>query len=107
MMKRGTFILSALALFPLSIFAKIKTNIFMRTEKAFKVKAGEARFGEHYKMKGVTLNNLDIKISGTDTENDLAVFEQTGLTPNGGPPLHIPLSRTNGFMLLKESICFR
>ena len=70
-MKRGTFILSALALFPLSIFAKIKTNIFMRTEKAFKVKAGEARFGEHYKMKGVTLNNLDIKISGTDTENDL------------------------------------
>ena len=80
MMKRGTFILSALALFPLSIFAKIKTNIFMRTEKAFKVKAGEARFGEHYKMKGVTLNNLDIKISGTDTENDLAVFEPVSYT---------------------------
>ncbi|MEB2781299.1 hypothetical protein U3A58_12935 [Algoriphagus sp. C2-6-M1] len=32
-MKRGTFILSALALFPLSVFAKIKTNIFLRTEK--------------------------------------------------------------------------
>ena len=88
-MKRASFILSALALFPLSIFAKIKTNIFMRTDKGFKVSAGEARFGEHFKMKGVTLNTLDIKISGTDTENDLAVFEQTGLTPNGGPPLHI------------------
>ena len=60
-MKRGTFILSALAFFPLSIFAKIKTNILMRTNKGFKVKAGEARFGEHYKMKGVTLNNLDLK----------------------------------------------
>ena len=88
-MKRDKFILYTLALFPLIIFAKIKTKLFMRTENGFKVSSGEARFGKHYKMKGVTLNNLDIKISGTDTENDLAVFEQTGLTPNGGPPLHI------------------
>ncbi|HCY81657.1 MAG TPA: cupin, partial [Xanthomarina gelatinilytica] len=61
----------------------------MRTNKGFKVNSGEARSGKHYKMKGVTLNILDIKISGSDTDNDLAVFEQTGLTPKGGPPLHI------------------
>lgn len=61
----------------------------MRADKGFTVKAGEARFGEHYKMKGVTLNTLDIKISSSDTAGDIAVFEQTGLTPNGGPPLHI------------------
>jgi hypothetical protein len=106
-MNRGAFILSALALFPFSIFAKFKTNIFMRTEKGFKVKAGEARFGEHYKMKGITPNNLDIKISGTDTDNDLAVFEQTGLTPNGGPPLHIHPFQDEWFMSLKESIYFK
>lgn len=52
----------------------------MRTEKGFTVKSGEARFGEHYKMKGVTLNILDNKISGSDTENELAIFEQSGLT---------------------------
>ena len=61
----------------------------MQTNKSFKVKSGEARFGIHYKMKGVTFNTLDIKISGADTGGNVAVFEQTGLTPYGGPPLHI------------------
>jgi len=61
----------------------------MRTVKGFKVNSGEARFGTRYKMKGITSNTLDIKISRKDTENELAVFEQTGSTPNGGPPLHI------------------
>ena len=98
-MKRGTFILSALALFPLSIFTKLKNRLSIRTKKGFKVDAGEARFGEHYTMKGVTLNNLDIRISGLDTENDLAVFEQTGLTPFGGPPMQFLLS------LGEQSIC--
>ena len=56
----------------------------MRTEKGFKVDSGEARFGTHYKMKGVTINTLDIKISGKDTNDDLSVLEQTGLTPKGG-----------------------
>ena len=69
--------------------AKAKEFILPSPSKGFKVSAGEARFGKHYKMKGVTLNNLDIKISGADTENNMAVFEQTGFTPNGGPPLHV------------------
>ena len=106
-MKRGTFILSALALFPLSIFAEIRTNFFMRTVKGFKVRAGEARFGEHYKMKGVTQNNLDIKISGSDTENELAVFEQTGLTPNGGPPLHIHPLQDEWFYVIEGEYLFQ
>ena len=55
--------------------------------QGFKVNSGEARFGIHYQMKGVTLYTLDIIISGKDTENSLTVFEQTGLTPKGGPPL--------------------
>ena len=106
-MKRSTFLLSALAFIPLNIFARIKKNIFMRTEKGFKVKAGEARFGKSYKMKGITSNNLDIKISGTDTENDLAVFEQTGFNKNGGPPMHIHLFQDEWFYVLEGEYLFQ
>lgn len=79
----------------------------MRTEKGFTVKSGEARFGEHYKMKGVTLNILDIKISKTDTENELAIFEQSGLTPNGGPPLHIHPYQDEWFYIIEGEYLFQ
>jgi quercetin dioxygenase-like cupin family protein len=79
----------------------------MRTNRGFKVKAGDARFGTHYKMKGVTLNTLDIKISGADTEGDLAVFEQTGLTPNGGPPLHIHPFQDEWFYVIEGEYLFQ
>lgn len=88
-MKRRNFILTTITTIPLVACSKMNKEEIISTEKGFKVNNGEARFGEHYKMKGVTLNNLDIKISGKDTNNRIAVFEQTGLTPNGGPPLHI------------------
>jgi len=106
-MKREKFILTLLSVFPLTMLAKIKTNFFMRTNKGFKVAAGEARFGEHFKMKGVTINTLDIKISGADTENDLAVFEQTGLTPNGGPPLHIHPFQDEWFYVIEGEYLFQ
>lgn len=79
----------------------------MRQDKGFKVKAGEARFGKHYKMKGVTLNTLDIKISTKDSDGDLAVFEQTGLTPNGGPPLHIHPFQDEWFYVIEGEYLFQ
>ncbi len=106
-MKRTTFLLTSLSILPLALLAKIKTKLAMRAEKGFKVKAGEARFGVHFKMKGVTLNNLDIKISGSDTQNDLAVFEQTGLTPNGGPPLHIHPFQDEWFYVIDGEYLFQ
>ncbi len=106
-MKRSRFILSALALFPLSVFAKFRPFSLSRTGAGFKVASGEARFGEHFKMKGVTLNNLDIKISGSDTENDLAMFEQTGFTPNGGPPLHIHPFQDEWFYVIEGEYHFQ
>ena len=106
-MKRGKFILSIFSILPISALAKINTKYFMRTEKGFKVDAGDARFGKHYKMKGVTLNNLDIKISGKDTENELAVFEQVGLTPNGGPPLHIHPVQDEWFYVIEGAYIFQ
>ena len=79
----------------------------MRTSSGFKVTSGEARFGIHYKMKGITLNTLDIKISGKDTDNEVAVFEQTGLTPNGGPPLHIHPEQDEWFYVIEGDYLFQ
>lgn len=79
----------------------------MRTDKGFKVRSGEARYGEHYKMKGVTLNTLDIKISSDDTNGAVAVFEQTGLTPKGGPPLHIHPFQDEWFYVVEGEYIFQ
>jgi quercetin dioxygenase-like cupin family protein len=114
-LNRWKFILTLLTIYPIHIFAKEKSNITkiiehgikLRTDTGFKVSLGEARFGKHYKMKGITLNTLDIKISAKDTDGDLAVFEQTGLTPNGGPPLHIHPFQDEWFYVLEGSYIFQ
>lgn len=107
MMQRKKFIGLVMAALPLSVLGAVREKLPDRTEKGFQVKAGEARFGVHYKMKGITLNNLDIKISGADTNNDLAVFEQTGLTPNGGPPLHIHPNQDEWFYVIEGEYIFQ
>lgn len=106
-MKRRRFILSALVFYSITLLAKLKGNSIMRTDKGFKINTGEARFGKHYKMKGVTSNTLDIKISGKDTDGDLAVFEQNGLTPKGGPPLHIHPFQDEWFYLIEGAYLFQ
>ncbi len=106
-MKRKNFILATLATIPVPTFAGVTKDIKFRDNKGFKVASGEARFGVHYKMKGVTVNTLDIKISGEDTDNDLAVFEQIGLTPNGGPPLHIHLKQDEWFYVVEGEYLFQ
>ena len=106
-MKRVHFILSAFAVFPLSAFSKISGKITTSISKAFKVNSGEARFGEHFKMKGVTLNVLDSKISSKDTNGDLAVFEQNGFTPKGGTPLHIHPNQDEFFYIIEGEYLFQ
>jgi len=80
---------------------------FRQYSNVRKCGSGEARFGKHYKMKGVTLNILDIKISGKDTENDLDVFEQTELTPKGGPLLHIHPNQDEWFYIVEGEYLFQ
>ena len=106
-MKRRHFILTTLAILPLTTFAKFTSRIMTRTNKGFKVNSGEARYGIHYRMKGVTLNVLDIKISSKDTDGDLAVFEQSGFTPQGGPPLHIHLHQDEFFYIVEGEYLFQ
>lgn len=106
-MQRRKFILATLALYPATLFAKFKKLTMDRTNKGFKVKAGEARFGESYTMKGVTANTLDIKISGKDTNEGIAVFEQTGHTLNGGPPLHVHPFQDEWFYVVEGAYYFQ
>ncbi|MCF3107996.1 cupin domain-containing protein [Niabella sp. CC-SYL272] len=103
-MKRNQFIAVVLSLFA---WMKTKAINVQQTVKGFKVPAGEARFGIPYNMKGVTLNQLDIKISGKDTDSRLAVFEQTSLTYKGGPPLHLHLNQDEWFYVLEGKYRFR
>jgi len=106
-MKRGKFILTAISILPLTSFARITTKIMTRTNTGFKVKSGEARFGKHFKMKGVTLNVLDNKISSKDTDGDLSVFEQNGFTPKGGPPLHLHPYQDEFFYIINGEYLFQ
>lgn len=106
-MRRKKFILITLAIIPLTSFAKLTNKIMTITNKGFKVNAGEARFGIHYKMKGVTLNVLDIKISSKDTDGNIAVFEQNGFTPKGGPPLHIHHYQDEFFYIIEGEYLFQ
>jgi quercetin dioxygenase-like cupin family protein len=78
-----------------------------RNNKGFTVKAGEDRFGEHTKMAGVTSNVLDVKVSSKDTNGELTVFEQTGFTPKGGPPLHIHLFQDEMFYVIEGDYLFQ
>jgi quercetin dioxygenase-like cupin family protein len=105
-MKRKSFLTTAFAFVPFSIFALSFKNR-NRTNRGFRVNADEARFGVHYKMKGVTLNLLDIKISSKDTDGDIAVFEQNGFTPKGGPPLHIHLYQDEYFYIIQGEYLFQ
>lgn len=106
-MKRGNFILTALGFIPLAVFAKIKTTLFTRGTKGFKINVDEGRIHGHIKLKGVNSNILDVKISGSDTDGDLAIFEQTSLSPGRGTPLHIHHLQDEIFYVLEGSYYFQ
>lgn len=73
---------------------------------AFKVPAGDTRADTHFTMRGVTSNTLDVKVSGADTAGRMAVLEQLGHSPNGGPPLHVHPDQDEVFHALDGSYRF-
>ncbi len=106
-MKRRGFILSTLAAIPGSLLALPSTFTLYQDKKGFKVNSGEARNGKHFTMKGVAKNSLDVKISSNDTDGGIAVFEQTGHMPKGGPPLHIHKFQDEWFYILEGEYIFQ
>lgn len=107
-MKRNKFIASLLALAaaPLASHAQGQKHL-PRRNKAFKASAGEGRMHGHLKLKGVNSNVLDVKISGSDTEGDLAIFEQTSLSQGRGTPLHVHPAQDEVFYVLEGSYRFK
>lgn len=107
-MKRNKFLASLLALSaaPLVSFAQWQKNL-QRNDKGFKIGAGEGRLHGHLKLKGVNANVLDVKISGSDTDGDLAIFEQTSLSQGRGTPLHVHPLQDEIFYVLEGSYRFK
>ncbi|WP_373515467.1 cupin domain-containing protein [Persicitalea sp.] len=87
-MKRRKFVQTGIFAAPLSIVGRPQAAED-RAPKGFKIESGEGRYHGHIQLKGVNANILDVKISGKDTNGDLAVFEQTSLSPKRGTPLHV------------------
>ena len=50
---------------------------------------------------------IGYKISGIHTDGDLSVFEQTGVSPNGGPPLHLHPFQDEWFYVIKTKYLFQ
>ena len=107
-MKRNKFITSLLAVTVIPFIAKAKEHVrLLRNDKGFKINAGEGRIHGHIKLKGVNSNILDVKVSGSDTEGDLAIFEQTSLSQGRGTPLHIHHAQDEIFYVIEGSYYFQ
>ena len=106
-MRRGKFILTAISTLIFPLLPKTFGSNIQNIQKGFRIKSGESRTGKHLKMKGVTLNVLDLKISSKDTNGSLSFFEQTGFTPMGGPPLHIHPHQDEYFYVLEGEYQFQ
>jgi len=92
--------------FPFFAFASSK-KAAPKTDEGFVVKAGEGKMHGHIKLKGVNSNILDVKVSGEDTAGQLAIFEQTGLSPGRGTPLHIHHFQDEIFKIIKGEYLFQ
>ncbi len=107
-MKRSKFIASLISLTTIPILSCSQTQkTFTRKDKGFKISNGEGRIHGHIKMKGVNSNILDVKISGSDTNGNLAIFEQTSLSQGKGTPLHIHNSQDEIFYIIEGSYKFK
>ncbi len=107
-MKRNKFIASLLTLVTVPFFTFSQaTKKDARQKKGFKISAGEGRIHGHIKLKGVNSNVLDVKISGSDTDGELAIFEQTSLSQGKGTPLHIHHEQDEIFYVIEGAYKFQ
>lgn len=100
-MKRKAFFLSLSGIIATSFaFCKQVVGSTFRDQKGFVTRANEGRYHGPIQLKGVNNNRLDVKVSGKDTNGDLAIFEQTSLSPGRGVPLHIHPNQDEIFYIL-------
>lgn len=101
-MQRRTFITSTLAVSAFT--AQVEPHNPLIPPKSFTVKAGNARFGIHTPYRGVNAN--DVKISGKDTNGQLAVFEYVGIEKIG-PVLHVHHDQDEMFSIIEGEYLFQ
>lgn len=107
-MKRNQFIGAILALSAVPVLGFSRVILpALRPKKGFKISAGEGRIHGSIKLKGVNSNILDVKVSGKDTEGDLAIFEQTSLSPGKGTPYHVHPGQDEIFHVTDGSYRFK
>jgi quercetin dioxygenase-like cupin family protein len=107
-MRRNKFIASILTFSIAPFIASANTSKnFFKTNKGFKISAGEGRIHGHIKLKGVNSNILDVKVSGSDTNGNLAIFEQTSLSQGKGTPLHIHHNQDEVFFIIEGAYYFQ
>jgi len=107
-MKRNHFMATAVAVasFPFLAFTNSEKQT-KRAAKGFKIPAGEGRLHGHIVLQGVNNNIMDVKVSGSDTNGDLAIFEQTSLSPGKGTPLHVHHYQDEVFYVIEGEYRFQ
>ncbi|MEO7311462.1 MAG: cupin domain-containing protein [Chitinophagaceae bacterium] len=106
-MKRHQFLGAlAAATIPLAGYPQIIKQL-VQAGTGFKIAAGEGRIHGHIQLKGVNRNVLDVKVSGSDTNGALAIFEQTSLSQGKGTPLHIHPNQDEIFQVLEGEYHFK
>ncbi len=106
-MKRNSFLklsasLGAFLVTPFGVWAKNCTK--NRIDKAIKTNAGEDRFN-----KPITLfegDTFHTKVSSTDTDNDLYIWESTRIK-NGGPTAHFHYAQDEWWYILQGEFLFK
>lgn len=105
-MQRRKFLMAAttMAVSTMANSAKAESGTPIDSPKPFTIKAGEARFGVHTPYRGINAN--DVKISGKDTNGQLAVFEYFG-KEKIGPVLHIHHDQDEIFSIIEGEYLFQ
>lgn len=101
MQRRKFLTVSSLAL---AMGTVTKSEAKATSANSFIVKSREARFGVHTPFMGVNPN--DVKISGKDTNGQLAVFEYIG-TQKVGPSLHVHFDQDEIFTVVEGEYLFQ
>jgi len=107
-MNRNRFITSVLAFTaaPFAFGFNVQERITVEN-RGFKISAGEGRIHGHMKLKGVNSNILDLKVSGRDTNGNLAIFEQTSISQGRGTPLHVHYFQDEIFYVIDGEYYFQ
>ena len=104
-MKRRNFIKSGLAAAPFLSIATIATGAVNKSAaSSFVVKAGQDRFNEPLKYRGISPNL--VKVSAKDTGGQMSVFEYEGFAKMG-PDLHVHLKQDETFYILEGEYLFQ